>query len=69
MRLAAFAAVLLIAAGLSSCAAPSTEDKRPDYALHATNAQSHADAIASGMARARMDLARRSLRRLMENPG
>ena len=69
MRLTASAAVLLIAAGLSSCAAPSNEDTRTDHALYVTNARSHADAIASGMARARLDLARRSLRRLMENPG
>lgn len=69
MRLAAPATLLLRAAGLSSCAAPSVEDQRTHYALYPIRAQSHADAIAMGMARARLDLARRSLRRLMENPG
>jgi hypothetical protein len=69
MRLVSVAVVLLTAA-LPSCAAPFVEDERTDDGLHEATVQSHVDAVAEGMARARLDLARREIRRrLMQTPG
>lgn len=72
MRLAASAAVLLIAAGLSSCAAPSgapAETAREDSALSEASLREWVQAIELGMAQARLDLARRAVRRMFEAPG
>jgi predicted small secreted protein len=69
MRLVAVAVVLL-AALLSSCAAPSNENVGRDDGLYEAAVQAHVDAMAEGMARARLDLARREIRRrLMQTPG
>jgi hypothetical protein len=69
MRLVATAAALLSAACLLSCATqPGSEAF--DNTRQETTTQSYADAIAEGMARARLDLARREIRRrLMQAPG
>jgi hypothetical protein len=69
MRLVSVAVVLL-AVVLPSCAAPFIEEERTDDGLHGAVVQSHVDAMAEGMARARLDLARREIRRrLMQTPG
>jgi hypothetical protein len=66
-------AVLLLAlTGLSSCAAPSsetTETEGVDAGLHEVNVREWVEAMELGMARARLDLARREIRRSMRNPG
>jgi hypothetical protein len=66
-------AVLLLAlTGLSSCAAPSSEPietEGVDAGLHEVNVREWVEAVELGMARARLDLARREIRRSMRNPG
>jgi len=68
------AAVLVAALGLSSCAmsSPGHEqvgDGRRDDELYEANVQAHVDAMVEGMARARLDLARRALSRMLRDPG
>jgi len=72
MRRAVAALVLLAPVGLSSCATPSSqpvEIVREDDALREANVRDWVGAMEAGMTRARLDLARRMVRRMGETPG
>ena len=65
-------AALILAGWLLSCStAPGgwVEDERPDEGLYETQVREHVDAMQEGMARARLDLARRAIRRMLRGPG
>ena len=65
-------AVLVLGAGLLSCAAPpgeAADTLRRDEGLYEAEVRDHVQAMQEGMARARLDLARRAIRRLMQGPG
>lgn len=72
MRHAALALVVLGPAVLTSCASPSrqpVETEREDAELYEPNVREWVGALEAGMARARLDLARRSVMRAIEAPG
>lgn len=71
-HLASSAAALLVVLGLSSCASPSrgaAETARDDAGLYEASVSEWVGALNEGMERARLDLARRAMLRLMREPG
>ena len=65
-------AALILGACLLSCAGvpgEPAEDERPDAGLYEAEVREHVEAMQEGMARARLDLARRAMRRMLRGPG
>ena len=65
-------AALLLGAGLFACTAPQGEavdGLRADEGLYEAQVRDHVEAMQEGMARARLELARRAIRRMMQGPG
>lgn len=63
---------LVLGACLLSCAGPTGEpagSERADEGLYDAQVRDHVDAMQEGMARARLDLARRAMRRMLRGPG
>jgi hypothetical protein len=72
MRHRTTAAALTVFSLLAACAAPSggaAEGAREDSGLYEGNVREWVEAMDAGMERARLDLARRAMRRLRREPG